>query len=223
MVWPCVATVSCGVVLRFPACIARLRIVWTVSSTACCWFTYASPSAEVQERFLSMLARTEGNCVSAFTLGSQGILSTAWASASPFRFVFCCIQRSASTISVGYVDAARTCATKASGYRAIGATSCSSCWGDCCTTASPPTAAGSGAGGLWEQARKDATGRAQIQDLITDLQSPPGDADPCVAGGAPTDRPDQFARAERLARRMRCPGTASWCRHAVVNRSGDVR
>jgi len=76
-----------------------------------------------------MLARTEGNCVSAFTLGSQGILSTAWASASPFRFVFCCIQRSASTISVGYVDAARTCATKASGYRAIGATSCSSCWG----------------------------------------------------------------------------------------------
>ena len=35
------------------------------------------PSDEVHERFLSMLASTEGNSVSAFTLGSQGCLSTS--------------------------------------------------------------------------------------------------------------------------------------------------
>src|ERR1700731_1702898 len=79
-----------------------------------------------------MFSSTEGNCVMAFTLGSQDCLSTSLASSSPFRLEWLCIQRSASTISVGYVEAARTCATRASGYKAIGATSCCNSCGDCC-------------------------------------------------------------------------------------------
>src|SRR5258705_393460 len=38
-----------------------------------------------------MLARTEGNSVRAFTLGSQGCLSTSWPSCSPLRSLCCCI------------------------------------------------------------------------------------------------------------------------------------
>src|SRR5437879_2786110 len=65
-------------------------------------------------------------------LGSQSCLSTSSLSCCPFSSGCCCIQRSASTISVGYVEAARICATNASGYRAIGATSCCNCSGVCC-------------------------------------------------------------------------------------------
>jgi hypothetical protein len=39
------------------------------------------------------------------------------------------MKRSASTICVGYAEAARICATSASGYNAIGATNCCSCSG----------------------------------------------------------------------------------------------
>src|SRR5260370_15346591 len=42
------------------------------------------------------------------------------------------MQRSASTTWVGYVEAARTCDARACGYKAIGATSCCICCGDCC-------------------------------------------------------------------------------------------
>ena len=53
----------------------------------------------------------------AFTLESHGCLSTACASAVPFRPECCCNQRSASTISVGLAAAARICAISASGYK----------------------------------------------------------------------------------------------------------
>src|ERR1700730_2114501 len=103
---------------------------WTALVTSSAPLAYASPSAEVQDRFLSMFSSTEGNCASAFTLGSQSCLSTSLASSCPLRFECLCIQRSASTICVGYVAAARICATRASGYNAIGATSCCNSSGD---------------------------------------------------------------------------------------------
>src|SRR6266403_845805 len=106
-------------------------MVCTASVTSCGWVSYASPSDEVQVRFLSMFSRTDGNCAMAFTLGSQSCLSTSLASLSPLSPACLCIQRSASTISVAYVDAARLCATRASGYKAIGATSCCNSCGDC--------------------------------------------------------------------------------------------
>src|SRR4029077_14659057 len=58
----------------------------------------------------------------------------------------------ASTISAGYVDAARICAIRASGYNAIGATSCCSSCGVCCTGV-----VGAGAGSLdWPVGAKDS-------------------------------------------------------------------
>src|SRR6266481_5295921 len=131
IVFPCVVTCSCSLLSRWPALRACSRIACTASVTSCGWLAYASPSDDVQERFLSMFSRTEGNCAIAFTLGSQSRLSTSLASLSPLRSECLCIQRSASTISFGYVEAARTCATRASGYRAIGATSCCNSCGVC--------------------------------------------------------------------------------------------
>src|SRR5467141_2478510 len=133
IVLPCVDTFSCSLLFRWPVFSASLRSVWTALVTSSGWFAYASPRDEVQERFLSMFSRTDGNCTMAFTLGSQSCLSTSLASLSPLSPACLCIQRSASTICVGYVEAARICATKASGYKAIGATSCCNCWGDCFT------------------------------------------------------------------------------------------
>src|SRR6266436_8914297 len=103
---------------------------WTALVTSSGSLAYASPSDEVQDRFLSMFSSTEGNWARAFTLGSQSCLSTSLANSSPLRLECLCIQRSASTISVGYVEAARICATRASGYKAIGATSCCNSLGD---------------------------------------------------------------------------------------------
>src|ERR1700722_20901849 len=80
-----------------------------------------------------MFSRTDGNCARDFTLGSQDFLSTSLASSSPLSSEWLCIQRSASTISAGYVAAARICATSASGYKAIGATSCCNSCAVCCT------------------------------------------------------------------------------------------
>src|ERR1700693_5898180 len=77
-----------------------------------------------------MFSSTEGNCASAFTLGSQSCLSTSLANSWPLRLACLCIQRSASTIWVGYVAAARICATRASGDKASGATSCCNSLGD---------------------------------------------------------------------------------------------
>src|SRR3989442_1084221 len=75
----------------------------------------------------------------------------------------------------------------------MGATSCCSCSADCCRTVSPCTAAVSwGAAGAWEQDKKPATDSAHIDDLITISRSPAkGDADLCIAAGAPTAWPDQ--------------------------------
>src|SRR5260221_11468228 len=101
-------------------------MVCTAFVTFFVWLPYATPRDQVQDRFLYIFSRGEGNCAMAFTLGSQSCLSNCLASSSTFSLEFLCIQRSASTICVGYVEAARICATKASGYKAIGATSCCS-------------------------------------------------------------------------------------------------
>src|SRR6516164_731468 len=69
--------------------------------------------------FLSMLPSTEGNAVSAFTLGSQFIWSTACPRASPLKSGCACTHRSASTTCSGNVAAERIYATSESGYNAI--------------------------------------------------------------------------------------------------------
>src|SRR6266478_6541548 len=130
IVLPFVVTFSCSLLSRCPTLRACWRIAWTSSITSCCWLAYASPRDDVQDKFLSKLSSTNGNWVRAFTLGSQGCLSTSLASSAPVKVGWLCIQRSASTISAGYVEAARICTTRASGYRAIGATSCCRSWGD---------------------------------------------------------------------------------------------
>src|SRR4051812_45660634 len=157
-------TICSEVVLRLPACCARLRICCTASSTASCPLTYASPSADAQERFLSRFARTDGNCVSALTLGSHDCWSTACARACPVRPEFCSIQRSASTISVGYVHAARICATSASGYSAMGATSWSICPPISSTTASPW-----GGGTVIADACEHANSHARLTEQVDHL------------------------------------------------------
>src|SRR5580692_5488594 len=101
IVLPFVVTFSCSLLLRWPFFSAWPRNVWTALLTSSGWLAYASPRDEVQERFLSMFSRTDGNCVRAFTLGSQGCLSTSFASSSPLSLEWLCIHRSASTISVG--------------------------------------------------------------------------------------------------------------------------
>src|SRR6516165_6907946 len=95
--------------------------------------------------FLSMLPSTEGNAVSAFTLGSQFIWSTACPRASPLTSGCCSTQRSASTTCSGNVDAERICATSESGYSAMGATICCNCSGVFVAYSGP---CGSG-GGAW--------------------------------------------------------------------------
>src|SRR5271165_3896459 len=82
-----------------------------------------------------MFPRTDGNAVSALTLGSQGCWSTVWPKASPFKSGCACTHRSASTTCSGKVDAARIWATRESGYSAIGATNCCNCSGVCCACA----------------------------------------------------------------------------------------
>src|SRR5438105_5775974 len=148
-----------------------------------------------------MFASTEGNCVIALTLGSQDCSSTAWASCSPFNSECCCTQRSASTISVGYVEAARICATSASGYSATGATNCSNCSGLCWSTASPTAAGGSGAADACEQHSEHAAGTA-IHDLIIVTHTSARAGSLGDATGAPTS-----ASRSPLVRRI-CAGAA---------------
>src|SRR5215475_1150113 len=71
-----------------------------------------------------MLSRTEGNCVRPLMLGSHASWLTALTNASPCKPACCLSHRSASTTWVGYVEPASICATRGSGYKAIGATSC---------------------------------------------------------------------------------------------------
>src|ERR1700732_3775666 len=101
IVLPCVVTFSCSLLFKWPVFLAWLRNVWTALVTSSGSLAYASPRDEVQERFLSMFSRTDGNCAMAFTLGSQFCLSTSLARSSPLRLEWLCIQRSASTIWVG--------------------------------------------------------------------------------------------------------------------------
>jgi hypothetical protein len=122
----CCSTFISGPDFKFPAARAFARILCTAAMTSCCCVAEASPRAEVQARFFAKLSSTDGNWVSAFTAGSQDCWSTALASASPVRPEFSLTQRVAATISYGKVEAPTTCATSASGYSAIGATSASS-------------------------------------------------------------------------------------------------
>jgi len=77
MTSPSLVTVSSGELARRPFSRACLRSTWTASITSCGWLTYASPRADVQERFRSSIVNTDGNCVSAFTLGSHEAESAA--------------------------------------------------------------------------------------------------------------------------------------------------
>src|SRR6516162_4456574 len=98
IIWPWVVTVCCGVLFKLPAACALARMLCTAFITSCWKLKYASPKDEVHDRFLLIWSRTEGNWVSAFTLGSHDWLFTAAINWSPFRLEFCCSQRSASTI-----------------------------------------------------------------------------------------------------------------------------
>jgi hypothetical protein len=79
------------------------------------------PSFCVQSIFSFIFSRTVGNATSDFTLGSQVWLCTAPATASPLTSGCSLDQRAASTISSGYVEAMKICASRASGYSAMGA------------------------------------------------------------------------------------------------------
>src|SRR5277367_2800481 len=120
----CCTTVICEPDFRLPAACALARNTCTadITSAACVW--YASPNEVVQLRFFARLSRTEGNCVSAFTLGSHDWAFTPSINALPVRLVFICSQFSATVIWSGKVAAPRICATRASGYSAMGATNC---------------------------------------------------------------------------------------------------
>src|SRR4051812_30710187 len=69
---------------------------------------------------------TSGNATNDFTEASHVCPSTALATASPFTSGCSLDQRAACTTSSGYVEAMNTCANNASGYKAMGATICSS-------------------------------------------------------------------------------------------------
>src|SRR3954451_3395808 len=96
----------------------------------------ASPSLTVQSSFSLSMVSTWGKLTSDLTLGSQ--VSLFRASAESFRVGFCFTHRSAWTISSGYVEAMNICASSESGYRAIGATICSSSSGLKDNWAAPP-------------------------------------------------------------------------------------
>src|SRR5271167_1588772 len=104
-------TVICDVDCSVPAACALARIVCTAAITSACWLADACPRLDVHERLCARLSKTEGNCVSALTLGSQDCWSTACASAVPVRLLFCASQSSAYATWSGFVAAARTCAT----------------------------------------------------------------------------------------------------------------
>jgi hypothetical protein len=75
-----------------------------------------SRELEVHDRFYSMFCKTSGNCVSAFTLGSQLCSSTAWANALLSRPEFSCTHRLASTTSLAWVEACAFCHTPETGF-----------------------------------------------------------------------------------------------------------
>src|SRR6516225_7498824 len=97
------------------------------SMTSGCCASTASPNFCVQSSFELIMERTDGVATSDFTLSSQPCLSASCLSRSSCMSLCSISQRSACTISSGYVDAINTCASNVSGYSATGATSASSC------------------------------------------------------------------------------------------------
>src|SRR5688572_5951213 len=112
--------------ISVPASFALARSRCTASINSVCCARNASPSFWVQSSFSSIIARTSGNVAIDFTLGSQSMPLSASAMASPFNSGLALLQRAASTISSGYVDDIKTCASRGSGYSAIGEAICSS-------------------------------------------------------------------------------------------------
>src|SRR3954470_6273452 len=114
-----------------------------------------------------MFLSTSGNVTSDFTLGSQVWLSTAPATASPFTSGCSFDQRAASTISSGYVEAMKICASKASGYNAIGARICSSSSflkGGVRFSGAAAAGAGAGLAGPWALAQGPAASSVMTKD-----------------------------------------------------------
>src|SRR5689334_17528474 len=112
--------------LSEPCDTALPRSACAVASTSACCARNASPSFCVQSSFSLIIVSTCGNTVSDFTLSSQVCCCNASSSALSLSLGLALTQRSALTISSGYVDAIRTWTNRESGYSAIGATSCSS-------------------------------------------------------------------------------------------------
>src|SRR5215469_15639763 len=123
-------TVICDPDFRLPAAYAFARNTCTADMTSAGWVEYASPKAEVQLRLLASVFSTDGNCVSAFTLGSQVWTSTTAMRLCPAILGFCCKNWFADAIWSGKVAAPRIWATSASGYSAMGATNCRKSSGD---------------------------------------------------------------------------------------------
>ena len=122
-------TLICWPDFRFPASYAFARIRWIAAITSACWFADTSPSAEVHPRFCASFSSTLGNCSNAITEGSHSSSCAACCSGSPVRFGLVLTKASAASTWSGYVEAPRICATSASGYKAIGATSASISFG----------------------------------------------------------------------------------------------
>ena len=74
----CCTTVICEPDLRLPAVFGLGAQSLDSSHHVGRWLWYSSPSCEVQEMFWAMLLSTDGNWVSALTLGSHVCLLTAW-------------------------------------------------------------------------------------------------------------------------------------------------
>src|SRR5271154_2314126 len=72
----CILTFCCSLLFRFPACCARCRITWTAFITSCGMLKYASPRADVHDKFVAIWFSTSANPVSPLMLLSHGCWST---------------------------------------------------------------------------------------------------------------------------------------------------
>src|SRR5262245_27688968 len=147
--------------MRFPAWSALPRSRWIASISSFCWPRNASPSFCVQSSFSLIIEMTWGKPTSALTLSSHVCCLSASSSGAPVRVLLALAKRAASTISSGYVEPIRICATSGSGYRAMGAAIWSSSSG--LKGAGPCPAAGacapSGVGARRASARRGASAR----------------------------------------------------------------
>ena len=90
---------------RFPASFALARSFSTESIRRLESAMNASPSLVVMSSFSLIIERMSGKFTSDLTLASQVFCSSSAVSAASLRSLFALAQRSASTISSGYVDA----------------------------------------------------------------------------------------------------------------------